>query len=61
MKKKNRWWLLITPLYLFTLLFVLGRSDSLWHALAPLMSLVFLIPCYALWRFGVRHYRSTGS
>ena len=24
MKKKNRWWLLITPLYLFTLLFVLG-------------------------------------
>lgn len=45
----------------YPLLFVLNRSDSLWHALAPLISLVFLIPCYALWRFGVRHYRSTGS
>lgn len=54
----------VVPLALvqyYPLLFVLGRSGSLWYALAPLMSLAFLIPYYALWRFGVRHYRSTGS
>ena len=27
----------------------------------PLLALLFLIPCYLLWKVGVRHYRSTGS
>ena len=27
----------------------------------PLIACLFLIPCLLLWRFGVRHYRSTGS
>lgn len=29
--------------------------------LIPLGTLLFLIPCYGLWRLGVRHYQSTGS
>ena len=29
--------------------------------LVYLWSLLFLIPCAAVWRLGVRHYRSTGS
>jgi ABC-2 type transport system permease protein len=27
----------------------------------PLASLLFLLPCLAVWRIGVRRYRSTGS
>ena len=32
-----------------------------WYGLQPLQSLLFLLPCAAAWRLGVRHYRSTGS
>jgi ABC-2 type transport system permease protein len=45
---------------------ILGRSDPLgtppilgW--VAPLAGPVFLVLCLQVWRFGVRHYRSTGS
>jgi ABC-2 type transport system permease protein len=27
----------------------------------PILGCLFLIPCYLLWRCGVRHYKSTGS
>jgi ABC-2 type transport system permease protein len=27
----------------------------------PLAGLLFVIPCRLFWRFGVRHYKSTGS
>ncbi len=32
-----------------------------WYGLFPILSLWFLLPCYAAWRLGVRHYRSAGS
>ena len=32
-----------------------------WYGLLPIASLLFLIPCFLLWRLGVRHYCSTGS
>lgn len=54
----------VIPLALFQyypFLFLLGRSDSFWYALSPLCSLWFLLPCYLLWRFGVRRFQSTGS
>lgn len=54
----------IIPLALFQyypFLYVVGRSDSVWCALSPLLSLWFLIPCYLLWRIGVRRFQSTGS
>jgi len=45
---------------------ILGRADPLgappivgW--VAPLAGPVFLAACLQVWRFGVRHYRSTGS
>lgn len=28
---------------------------------APLLGLIFLLPCIMVWNFGVRHYKSTGS
>ncbi|MBS4200767.1 ABC-2 family transporter protein [Bacillus sp. FJAT-49732] len=45
------------------LLYVLGRSEgqSIIYMLAPVAGIVFIFPCLLVWRFGVRHYRSTGS
>ena len=40
--------------------YLLNRGPA-WYGALPLLSLVFLFPCAALWRLGVRHYRSTGS
>lgn len=45
----------------YPLLYILGRTDRVVYMLLPLCALVFLLPCYALWRFGVRHYKSSGS
>ena len=54
----------VIPLALFQyypLLFVLGRETGLIYMLAPIISLLFLIPCYVFFRFGLRRYKSTGS
>lgn len=32
-----------------------------WYGLLPLCAIVFLLPCYGLWRLGVRRYKSSGS
>lgn len=40
--------------------YLLDRGPG-WYGALPLLALLFLIPCAALWRLGVRHYRSTGS
>lgn len=50
----------------FPILLVLGRSDPLgtppWFgAIAPIAGFVFLGIAFVAWRFGVRHYTSTGS
>jgi len=45
------------------LLYVLGRSEgqSIINMLAPVVGIVFILPCLLVWQFGVKHYRSTGS
>lgn len=54
---------LIVPLALvqyWPLQYLLDRGP--WqYGLLPLLSLLFLIPVYSFWKFGVAHYRSTGS
>jgi len=45
---------------------ILGRADVLGspaavHWLAPLVGVGFLLVSLQVWRFGIRHYRSTGS
>ncbi len=50
----------------FPTLAILGRTDALGSSLAfqylsPLVGIVFLGVTLQIWRFGVRHYRSTGS
>jgi len=54
----------VVPLALiqyYPLLFLLGRTDSLLSALAPVFALLFLIPCFLFFRFGVSKFKSTGS
>lgn len=41
--------------------YILDKGAKAWYPLLPLLAAVFLIPCYVLWRFGVRHYKSVGS
>jgi ABC-2 type transport system permease protein len=54
----------VIPLALFQyypFLYLTGRSDRLLYMFLPLISMLFIIPCLIFWRFGVRHYKSTGS
>lgn len=54
----------VVPIALFLyypFLTLLGRSESLLWRICPLFALLFLIPCYLVWRIGLLHYRSTGS
>jgi len=54
----------VVPLALFQyypLLYLLGREQSVLYMLTPLISLLFLLPAYAFWRFGLSRYKSTGS
>lgn len=39
----------------------LTGKGSAWYGLFPILSLWFLIPCLLFWRFGVRHYTSSGT
>ncbi|MCL2003994.1 MAG: ABC-2 family transporter protein [Oscillospiraceae bacterium] len=54
----------VVPLALFQyypLLYLIGREESPLYMLAPLPGVLFLLPCYGFWRFGLRRYKSTGS
>ena len=54
----------VVPLALvqyYPLLYILGRETGIVYMLCPLLSVLFLIPSYILWRIGLRHYKSTGS
>ncbi len=54
----------VIPLALFQyypLLYLTGRAESVYYMLTPLIGCLFLIPCLLFWRFGVRHFKSTGS
>ena len=45
----------------YPLLYILGKSDKVFYMGLPLAALLFLVPCFLLWRVGVKHYKSTGS
>ena len=52
------------PLALFQyypLLYLCGRTNCPVFMYLPCAGLLFLAPCDALWRYGVRRYRGTGS
>lgn len=45
----------------YPLLYLLEKDNRSFLVVVPLLAVWFLIPSYALWRFGVRHYQSSGS
>lgn len=54
----------VVPLALFQyypLLYLLDMEKSAAYMMAPLIGLLFLIPCNLIWRYGLRKYKSTGS
>lgn len=54
----------IIPLALvqyYPLLYLIGKRNEGYYMFFPLFSLIFLLPCYMFFSFGVRKYKSTGS
>lgn len=45
----------------YPLLYILERRREVYLIFLPLAAGVFLIPALLLWKFGVRHYKSSGS
>lgn len=45
----------------YPFLYLLERKTSVIYVFVPLLAMLFLIPCYLLWKVGVRHYKSSGS
>lgn len=45
------------------LMYILGRNEGndLLYMLTPALGSLFIFPCFFIWQFGVKHYRSTGS
>ena len=54
----------VIPIALFQyypLLYLIGETENRFYMFTPLIGLLFLIPCYGFWRYGLRKYKSTGS
>ena len=47
--------------FYWPLLYLTGRSASPWCWAAPILGMLVMIPACLFFRFGVRHYTSTGS
>lgn len=45
----------------YPLLYILDRRPSFLYGCLPLAACWFLLPAVLLWKFGVRHYQSSGS
>ena len=44
----------------YPLLYLLGRGKP-YYSLLPFAACLFLVPCFLMWRLGMRHYTSSGS
>ena len=45
----------------YPLLYLIGKESRKIVGLCPLAGILFLIPCYIIWKIGVKHYTSSGS
>lgn len=61
MRKFTTFFVPYTLVQYYPLQLLIGRSENWSYALYPLSTVFFLAICYGFWRFGVRHYTSTGS
>lgn len=45
----------------YPFLYLIGRTDNPFYIFIPLLSILFLIPSFILWKSGVHRYQSSGS
>lgn len=45
----------------YPLLYLIGRSDNKLYIISPLLTVLFIIPCYIVWKMGLKKYKSIGS
>lgn len=45
----------------YPLLYLIEKETSIFYMLCPIISLLFIIPCYLIWIYGLQKYKSTGS
>ena len=45
----------------YPLCWLLGHTENILYALAPLADFLFLIPCTLFWRYGISRYTSSGG
>lgn len=45
----------------YPLLYLLGKSNNALYVALPVIGMLFIVPCLLFWRFGISHYKSTGS
>lgn len=45
----------------YPLLYLTNKSTSLWDFFAPILSLIFILPCYIFFKIGLHKYKSSGS
>ena len=60
----QRFFTYILPIALvnyFPLLYVIGKTDNKFYIILPMLSMFFVIPCYIVWKIGLKKYKSTGS
>ena len=46
---------------LYPFLYIIGKSDNKAYIFVPIITIVYLIPCYIFWKVGLKKYKSTGS
>jgi len=54
----------VVPIALFQyypFLYLIGQSDNKFYIFLPLIAALYIFPCLLFWKFGVKHYKSTGS
>lgn len=45
----------------YPLLYIIERTNNKLYIIAPLLTILFVIPCYIVWKIGLRKYKSIGS
>ena len=45
----------------YPLLYVIGKTKNKLYMITPFVALLFVIPCYLVWRIGLKRYKSIGS
>ena len=45
----------------YPLMYVLGKTTNKFYMFTPFIAMLFVIPSYMFWRFGVKKYKSNGS